>query len=76
MGDIQPIWKDGEPMNLQAAGFDAMAWLVTVRARLAESSLVWANMPELNGCISALERFLPEEIVTAREMDEGGDDGR
>ena len=68
--DIQPIWKDGEPMNLQAAGFDAMVWLVIVRERLAESSLVRANMTELNGCIAALERFLPEEIVTSRTIEE------
>lgn len=68
--DIQPIWKDGEPMNLQAAGFDAMVWLAVVRERFAKSSLVQGNAAQLDDCIAALGRFLPEEIVTSRTIEE------
>ncbi len=54
-----PQWKDGDPVNLEAAAHDAMVWLVLVRERFATSGLVRGNKAELDGCIAALERLTP-----------------
>jgi hypothetical protein len=65
MKNKTPKWNaDGEPVNFEAAAIDAHEWLLFLKFYMQEkfnSAITEQELPRLQGCIDALEKFLTKE---------------
>ena len=69
-----PTWDVlGEPENLTAAAMDAANWLRFLAHHMPnvfDESTSRRERPRLLGCLSALERFVPDEFGSTRVLAE------